>query len=253
MAGKNKGIINDPITLTVYSNDCPDLTMIDLPGVTRIPLKGSDQPEDIERITKDMAKFYVKDERTVILCVIPANADMSTSDALQMARELDPEGKRTIGVITKIDIMDRGTDARRMLLGQDIHLRLGFVGIKNRSQQDIKEKMTVKKALELEEEFFAKHPVYSTMSKEYLGTKALTKKLTDILFKHIRNFLPDIIKEINNKAQECNDKLHDLGPPLPKDNKEKIHLLWNMLTDFTENFKNLIRGKYDSRRSAKIN
>ena len=62
----------------------------------------------------------MKDERTIILCVIPANADISTSDGLQMARQLDPEGKRTIGVITKIDIMDRGTNAKNMLVGKDV-------------------------------------------------------------------------------------------------------------------------------------
>lgn len=81
-----------------------------------------------------MAHRYVSDPRTIILCVIPANADISTSDALKMARELDPKGIRTVGVITKIDIMDKGTNAKRMLLGQEIPLRLGFVGIKNRSQ-----------------------------------------------------------------------------------------------------------------------
>ena len=81
-----------------------------------------------------MANRYVSDPRTIILCVIPANADISTSDGLQMARELDPKGLRTIGVITKIDIMDKGTNAKRMILGQDISLRLGFVGVKNRSQ-----------------------------------------------------------------------------------------------------------------------
>ena len=64
-----------------------------------------------------MASRYVSDPRTIILTVIPANADISTSDGLQMARELDPKGLRTIGVITKIDIMDKGTNAKRMVMG----------------------------------------------------------------------------------------------------------------------------------------
>jgi dynamin 1-like protein len=101
---KSKGIVDQPIVLTVYSPSCPDLTLIDLPGITRVPLPGQD-PE-IERITKDMAGRYCKDPRTIILCVVSANADMSTSDGLQMARLWDPSGERTIGVITKIDIMD---------------------------------------------------------------------------------------------------------------------------------------------------
>lgn len=64
---------------------------------------------------------------------MPANQDMSTSDALFMARKMDPNGERTLGVLTKIDIMNPGSDAKKMLSGQDIELKLGFVGVKNRS------------------------------------------------------------------------------------------------------------------------
>lgn len=131
VAGKTKNIVDKPITLTVYSHTCPDLTMIDLPGITRIPIDGQDA--NIEQITRGMAHRYVNDPRTIILCVLPANADMTTSDGLQMAREVDPKGIRTIGVITKIDIMDKGTSAKRMIEGKDVALRLGFIGIKNRS------------------------------------------------------------------------------------------------------------------------
>ena len=67
-----------------------------------------------------------------------------------MARDLDPKGIRTIGVITKIDIMDKGTNAKRMIEGKDVQLRLGFIGIKNRSQQDIMDRITVKAAIEKE-------------------------------------------------------------------------------------------------------
>jgi len=102
--------------------------------------------------------------------------------------------------------------------------------------------------LEAEREYFSKHPVYSSMDPKYLGTKALTAKLSTVLFQHIRNFLPKIIEEIREKINDCEERLKDLGPPMPKDNKEKLHLVWNMITDYTENFKNSIRGKYDSKR-----
>lgn len=143
VAGAKKNIVDKPIVLNVYSPTCPDLTLIDLPGITRIPLAGSDQPNNIEQITKGMCAKYMMDPRTIILAVIPANQDQTTSEGLQMARELDPRGVRTVGVITKIDIMDRGTNAKRMLTGADVALRLGYVGVKNRSQQDINNNMTV--------------------------------------------------------------------------------------------------------------
>ena len=136
-------------------------------------------------------------------------------------------------------------------MGQDIALKLGYVGVKGRSQQDINDKMSVAKGLEVEAEYFSKHAVYSTMTQGYLGTKALTKKLTDAMFFHIRKLLPEIVKEISEKIKDCEIKLKELGPPLPRETKDKIHLLWNMITDFTEEFKNTIRGKYDGRRHSK--
>jgi GTP-binding protein EngB required for normal cell division len=110
--------VDKPIVLNVFSPTCPDLTLIDLPGITKIAIAG--QNENIEKITRAMANRYVSDSRTIILCVVPANADMTTSDGLQMARQLDPKGIRTVGVITKIDIMDRGTNAKRMIMNQDV-------------------------------------------------------------------------------------------------------------------------------------
>ncbi len=141
VCGSKKGIVDKPIVVNIYSNTCPDLTLIDLPGITRIPI--DDQDKNIYEITKGMVSRYCSDPRTIILCVVPANADMTTSEGLQISRELDPKGLRTIGVITKVDIMDKGTNAKRMLLGQDVPLRLGYVGVKNRSQQDIVDNMSV--------------------------------------------------------------------------------------------------------------
>jgi len=252
VAGKNKGIVNDPIILHVYSHSCPDLTLIDLPGITRIPLAQSDQKEDIEKITKNMAAHYCKEERTIILCVIPANQDMSTSDGLQMARELDKSGERTIGVITKIDIMDKGTNAKKALMGLEIPLKQGFVGVKGRSQQDINDKMKVKRALELEKLFFANHTVYSTMPPGFCGTDNLTGKLTKVFFQHIKKSLPEVLKEITIKIKDCEERLKYLGTPLPKNQKEKLHLLWNMITSFVENFKNSISGKYNAKHQVKV-
>lgn len=72
---------------------------------------------------------------------------MSTSQGLDLARKWDPTGTRTLGVITKIDIMDRGTDAAKMISNQEIKLNLGYIGIKNRSQEDINNKVKVSIAL----------------------------------------------------------------------------------------------------------
>mmetsp|Transcript_42765 Transcript_42765/g.118084 ORF Transcript_42765/g.118084 Transcript_42765/m.118084 type:complete len:811 (+) Transcript_42765:75-2507(+) len=245
VAGKNKGIVNDPIVLTIYATGAPDLTLIDLPGITRVPVKGSDQVEDIEKLTRDMTLHYIQDPRTIILAVLPANQDMSVSDALQLARQVDPQGLRSIGVVTKIDIMDQGTDACKMLRGEEVPLRLGYVGVKMRSQQDISNKKLVSEALKEEKVYFENHRLYGKLPPGLVGTPVLIEKLTQVLFKHIRRFLPEIKKEINEKRRGVQDRLDELGQGVPLEEHERVQVMWTMITDYCEMFKNTIRGKYD--------
>lgn len=108
--------------------------------------------------------------------------------------------------------------------------------------------MSVRDAIEKEKLYFATHPLYSTMPPGLLGTDLLTSKLTKVLFTHIKHNLPEITKEIKEKQRDIEDRLRDLGPPLPSDGSEKMHLLWNMITDFVTIYKNTITGKFDSKR-----
>lgn len=103
---------------------------------------------------------------------------MATSQGLDLARKWDPDGSRTLGVITKIDIMDRGTDAAAMITNREIPLKLGYVGIKNRSQEDINNKVRVGEALNKEDDYFRNHPIYRNLDTKFLGTRSLTKRLT---------------------------------------------------------------------------
>ena len=128
----NKNIIDKPIVLNVYSQTCPDLTLVDLRGVTIVPI--GNQPKNIEQITKDMARRYVEDPLTIILCVIAVISDIANSDGLMLAKEIDVTGTRTLGVLTKLDIMDAGTDAKKVLMNEEIPLKLRYVGVKNSSK-----------------------------------------------------------------------------------------------------------------------
>ena len=250
LCGSDKNIVDKPIILNIYSHTCPDLTLIDLPGVTRIPI--GNQPENIEQIIKEMATRYCKDPLTIILCVVAANADITTSDGLQMEMKIEAEGSRTIGVLTKIDIMDSGTDAKKALMNQEIPLKLGYVGLKNRSKQDLMDKIPMKEAIKKEKDFFNNHPVYKKLPPGYVGVEILIQKLTKILFKKIRDHLPVIIKEINDHIKKAEEELALLGQPLPVDDMGKLNLLWNMLSEYCETFKNVLKGKYDSKRLSYI-
>ena len=244
-AGEKKNIVDIPIVLTIYSFTCPDLTLIDLPGITRIPLKDSDQPKDIERITTEMAKRYCGDERTIILCVVPANIDLTTSEALKYAQEWDKHQIRTLGVMTKLDIMDTGTNAKKALMNQEVVLKLGYVGVKNRSQQDILDRLGVQRGLDSEKAWFMSHPIYRSLPKDCYGTDTLTHKLSRIMYAHIRSALPEIMKEVEEKLKSVEERLRDLGPSLPTTDGQRMQLLWGMINAFVTAFKNKITGKFD--------
>lgn len=145
MTGSNKGISPIPINLRVYSPNVLNLTLVDLPGMTRVAV--GDQPKDIENQIRDMLYQFITKDSCLILAVSPANTDLANSDAMKIAKEVDPDGMRTIGVMTKLDLMDQGTDAREILENKLLPLRRGYVGVVNRSQKDIEGRKDIKQAI----------------------------------------------------------------------------------------------------------
>ncbi|KAH7728285.1 dynamin 3 [Aphelenchoides avenae] len=196
ITGANKGISPVPINLRVFSPHVLNLTLIDLPGMTKVPV--GDQPPDIEHQIRDMILTYISRETCLILAVTPANSDLATSDALKLARETDPQGLRTIGVLTKLDLMDEGTDARDILENRVFPLRRGYVGVINRSQKDIVGRKDIRAALDAERKFFLSHPAYRHLA-DRLGTPYLQKTLNQQLTNHIRDTLPSLRDSLQKK------------------------------------------------------
>lgn len=106
LAGSNKGICPEPINLKIYSTKVVNLTLVDLPGITKVPV--GDQPEDIEAQIRDLVLKYIANPNSIILAVVTANTDMATSESLKIAKDVDPDGRRTLAVVTKLDLMDAG-------------------------------------------------------------------------------------------------------------------------------------------------
>lgn len=107
MAGSNKGICPEPINLKIYSTSVVNLTLIDLPGITKVPV--GDQPEDIEGQIRQLVLKYICNPNSIILAVVTANTDMATSESLKLSKDVDPDGRRTLAVVTKLDLMDAGS------------------------------------------------------------------------------------------------------------------------------------------------
>lgn len=250
VCGNSKNIVNQPIVLTVYSSWVPNLTLVDLPGITRVAIEG--QPENIEEITKRMAAKYCQDSKTIILCVVPANQDLSTQDSLVMARRWDPMGRRTLGVLTKVDIMDEGTDCSKILRNEEIKLKLGYVAVKGRSQLDIKRKIKVVEAKKKEREFFARHPVYSSMPSHLLGTSSLISSLSKVFFSVVKAELPKIKNEIMTRKKECKDKLELMGEDFPETDELKLELIFGMVRRFKQMFETEVNGKYSHSNEQEI-
>ncbi|KAL3844063.1 hypothetical protein ACJIZ3_001466 [Penstemon smallii] len=237
--GKNREVSDKEIRLKIFSPNVLNITLVDLPGITKVPV--GNQPSDIETRIKNLMKVYIKQENCIILAVSPANSDLATSDALQIAKEVDPTGFRTLGVITKLDIMDKGTDACKFLLGKVVPLRLGYVGVVNRSQEDIHKNRSIAEAFAYEELFFKDHPIYNSVS-DRCGIRQLAKKLSQILEQHIRIVLPKFKSELNSRLVAVIKELHTYGDVM-ESKGEQGAVLSNILTKYCEAFSAMVDGK----------
>ncbi|KAL5234599.1 hypothetical protein ACI65C_002009 [Semiaphis heraclei] len=246
MTGSNKGISNIPINLRVYSPNVLNLTLVDLPGMTKVPV--GDQPPDIEHQIRSMLFTFVKRDNCLILAVTPANQDLANSDALKISKEVDPEGMRTIGVITKLDLMDEGTDARDILENKLLPLRRGYIGVVNRSQKDIDGRKDIKAALSAERKFFLGHPSYRHMA-DRLGTPYLQRVLNQQLTNHIRDTLPGLRDKLQKQLLTLEKDVEQFKYFRPDDPAIKTKAMLQMIQQLQSDFERTIEGSG----SAQIN
>lgn len=239
IAGNNKGINRQPINLKIYSPHVLNLTLVDLPGLTKVPI--GDQPGDIEKQTRTLISEYIAKPNSIVLAVSPANVDIVNSEALKLARHVDPMGRRTIGVLTKLDLMDHGTNALDILSGRVYPLKLGFIGVVNRSQQDIQTQKPMSDALRSEAEFFRHHPAYRNMATR-CGTQYLAKTLNTTLMGHIRDRLPDIKARLNTLMGQTQQELASYGSKQFSGKEHRGSLILQLMTRFATSFISSIDG-----------
>lgn len=241
VTGRNKGISNKTINLKIFSPYVLNLTLVDLPGITKVPT--GDQPEDVEEQIRNMCLEFISNPNAIILAVTAANQDLANSDGLKLARLVDPEGERTIGVLTKVDIMDHGTDCSEILDNRAIPLRRGYVAIINRSQKDISENLSIRKGLAKEQAYFQAHPRYSRMMSK-CGTRNLARTLNTMLMHHIRDCLPEIKSRISKMLMNVQNNLDSLGESVDDQSiNAKGVVLLKILSQFATNFANKVDGK----------
>ena len=179
------------------------------------------------------------------MAVTPANQDLATSDALKLAKEVDPDGLRTIGVITKLDLMDQGTDARDILENKVFPLRRGYIGVINRSQKDIEGKKDIKASLEAERQFFKTHPSYQHLA-DKCGTPYLQRVLNQQLTNHIRDTLPALREKLRKQQFALEKEVEEFRHFKPNDPSMKTKAMLQMIQQLQNEFERAIEGSGNS-------
>ncbi|XP_041088677.1 interferon-induced GTP-binding protein Mx-like [Polyodon spathula] len=244
LAGKNNEISTERITLKIESRTAPDLTLIDLPGIARIAV--GNQSHDIEKTIKTLINSYIRKAETINLVVIPCNTDITTAEALQMAREVDPSGERTLAVLTKPDLIDKGAEEQvtKLLRNEVVYLQKGYSIVRCRGQQDIDDRMSLSEALKQEIEFFKSHKHFRRLLDEkQASVPSLAARLTSELVHKIKKSLSTIESQLQSKAEETNQELASMAEA-PLDDSGKKTLLSRKIREFCNDIIALASGDF---------
>ncbi|XP_042511972.1 phragmoplastin DRP1E-like [Macadamia integrifolia] len=239
VTGRTKQISPIPIHLSIYSPNVVNLTLVDLPGLTKVAVEG--QPDSIVQDIENMVRTYVEKPNCIILAISPANQDIATSDAIKLAREVDPTGERTFGVLTKLDLMDKGTNALDVLEGRSYRLQHPWVGVVNRSQADINKNVDMIAARRREREYFVSSTEYGHLSSK-MGSEYLAKLLSRHLESVIKARIPSITSLINKNIDELESEMDHLGRPIAIDAGAQLYTILELCRAFDRIFKEHLEG-----------
>ncbi|GMH13071.1 hypothetical protein Nepgr_014912 [Nepenthes gracilis] len=236
IAGTAKGISNVPLTLVVKKSGVPDLTMVDLPGITRVPVHG--QPQDIYEQIRDTIMEYITPEESIILNVLSATVDFSTCESIRMSQTVDKTGQRTLAVVTKADKAPEGLLEK--VTNDDVSIGLGYVCVRNRIGDE-----SYSEARMEERRLFDTNPLLSNINKSIVGIPVLAQKLVQIQASIISKCLPNIVRQINGKLNSNVSELNSM-PQSFSSVAEAMTAFMRILGSAKESLRKImIRGEYD--------
>ncbi|XP_063069868.1 interferon-induced GTP-binding protein Mx-like isoform X1 [Engraulis encrasicolus] len=244
---EGKDISHEMINLEIHGTNVPDLTLIDLPGIARVAT--GNQSHDIEEKIKTLIQKFIKKQETINLVVVPANVDIATTEALKMAKTVDPDGQRSLGILTKPDLVDKGAEEGvvNTLRNEVIPLKKGYMVVKCRGQLDINDNMTLTKALDKERKFFTDHTHFNIFLDEGRASiPHLSERLTRELVSHINRSLPKLEKQVKDKLEKTSVELKHLGQGVPQDEAERHLFLVEKITRFNKALTDIVRAEEDT-------
>ncbi|KAG6788255.1 hypothetical protein POTOM_004314 [Populus tomentosa] len=236
IAGSGKGISDAPLTLVIRKNGVPDLTMVDLPGITRVPVHG--QPDNIYEQIAGIVMQYIQPEESIILNVLPASVDFTTCESIRMSRQVDKTGERTLAVVTKADKAPKGLLEK--VTADDVNIGLGYVCVRNRIGDESYDNARMEEA-----NLFATHPLLSRIDKSIVGIPALAKKLMQVQATIMAKCWPEIVRKINEKLNGNVTELNRM-PKAMSSVAEFLTAFMEFIGSVKESLtKILVRGEYD--------
>ncbi|KAL9629647.1 MAG: hypothetical protein Q9164_006788 [Protoblastenia rupestris] len=214
---------DDVFRIEVCGPEKSHLSVIDVPGIFRTTEEGITTEED-KLLVKNMVRRYIENPRTIILAVVAANVDIATTEILDMAAEVDPSGQRTLGILTKPDLVDKGAeqDIIDLVRGRKKKLKLGYCVVRNRGKKE--RNLTSAERNRLESGFFQADP-WSSLDRSRLGISALSPRLRDLLSRITRHEFPAVVREIAERIAVCEEELRDLGPTRQTPEQQRRYLL----------------------------
>jgi hypothetical protein len=244
-AGENT-FSEDVLKIEICGPNEDYLTIIDVPGIFRNTGEGVTTKKD-KKIVEDMVKRYIKDNRTIILAVLPSNVDVATQEILTLAEEADPAGDRTLGILTKADLLTERT-ARlavvNLVEGSRKPLKLGYHVVANRGGDDHGEEVEALAALHERETIFLEHP-WDNFPEDRFGISSLRERLEDLLGEITDRAFPELRGETRERLENAEKKLKNLGAPRQTEREQQQYLV-----GIASHFQALVRAALDADYSA---
>jgi hypothetical protein len=208
---------HDVLRIRFRGNTGLNLTIVDLPGIIQVP--NDEQDDNDVDIVHALVDSYVANPRTIILAVVQAGNDISNQPIIQKSKKFDKGGERTIGVITKPDLINEGTQARIAALSRNedtTKLKLGFFMVKNPSPTEINNDIDLEAREKRELTYFASPPWKDAgLDKTRIGVGSLRKFLQELLSRHTERELPKVRDEVRTLLKSTEKSILGLGEERP--------------------------------------
>ena len=242
LGGEGSTIHDEPIHVEVVKPVGPTCTLIDLPGITHV-VKGQDDAHDV---IVNMIRTHIKSEQIIILAVVCATADFGNCEALKLAEEVDPEGQRTIGVVTKVDTVPADSDIVQKIRCErenDIHLKLGWIAVRCRTPTEVKDGVDATKLLHQEKQLFKTHSLLSQLESHQWGIQTLVERVVTIQGATVEKWLPEVRAKLRRLIADKQRELRKL-PEAVRDDSDRRRRIHHIIQGMVDDFRAILLGNY---------